>query len=144
MKNNDRPIYTNRLLITLIKEVDLEEVRNLHNEPSVLSKLSDSRFVSNEMQHDWFKSLEKSHNSFRFVCLSIETGNLIGVFRIDNFDQLNKSAMIGLDISERDIGDKVTRRKYTVVLRSIFMKRLGLIGYILIPSRTIKQREIYV
>lgn len=117
MKNNNRPIYTNRLLITLIKEEDLEEVRSLHNEPSVLSKLSDSRFVSNEMQHDWFKSLEKSRNSFRFVCRSIETGNLIGVFRIDNFDQLNKSAMIGLDISER-----YRRQSYATEIYSYFMK----------------------
>lgn len=117
MNINNRPIYTNRMVITPINELDLEEVRNLHNEPSVLSQLSDSRFVSNEMQNNWFKSLEKSKNSFRFVCRSTETGNLIGVFRIDNFDQLNKCVMIGLDISE-----KFRRQGYATEIYSYFMK----------------------
>jgi RimJ/RimL family protein N-acetyltransferase len=117
MKENNDPYYTKRLLITKIREVDLEEVRNLHNEPSVLNKLSDSRFVSIEMQHAWFKSLEKSNSSFRFVCREIKTGDLVGVFRIDNFDQLNKSVMIGLDILKG-----FRRQGYATEIYIFFMK----------------------
>lgn len=92
---------THRLTINIISSQDLEEVRNLHNEDSTLSQLTDNRFVTKQMQEDWFKAISTSNKSFRFVCRQKKDGVLVGVLRIDNFDNLNKSAMIGLDIAER-------------------------------------------
>jgi RimJ/RimL family protein N-acetyltransferase len=92
---------TNRLTINIISSQDLEEVRNLHNEDSTLSQLTDNRFVTKQMQEDWFRAISNSNKSFRFVCRKKKDGVLVGVLRIDHFDNLNKSAMIGLDVSER-------------------------------------------
>ena len=92
---------TPRLTINKISSQDLEEVRNLHNEDSTLSQLTDNRFVTKQMQEEWFKSISTSNKAFRFVCRQKIDGSLVGVLRIDNFDKLNKSVMIGLDVAER-------------------------------------------
>lgn len=92
---------TPRLTVSKISSQDLEEVRNLHNEDSTLSQLTDNSFVTERMQEEWFNALSSSNKSFRFVCRQKIDGSLVGVFRIDNFDNLNKSAMIGLDVAER-------------------------------------------
>jgi RimJ/RimL family protein N-acetyltransferase len=91
--------FTKRTTINLINECDLEDVRNLHNEDTVLSQLSDMTYVTKEMQDLWFENLSKSSKSFRYVCRSIVDGELIGVFRVDNMDAINKSVMVGLDIA---------------------------------------------
>ena len=90
---------TKRTRIDLIELKDIEDVRILHNEESVLFQLSDTTFITPEMQKLWFVNLMKSSNSFRYVCRSLENNDLIGVFRVDNFDMINKSAMIGLDVA---------------------------------------------
>ena len=92
---------TPRLTINKISSQDLEEVRNLHNEDSTLSQLTDNRFVTKQMQEEWFKSISTSNKAFRFVCRQKIDDSLVGVLRIDNFDKQNKSAMIGLDVAER-------------------------------------------
>lgn len=92
---------TPRLTVSKISSQDLEEVRNLHNEDSTLSQLTDDSFVTKQMQEEWFKALSTSNKAFRFICRQKIDGLLVGVFRIDNFDKLNKSAMIGLDVAER-------------------------------------------
>jgi hypothetical protein len=92
---------TLRLTINKISSEDLEEVRNLHNEESTLSQLTDNSFVTQQMQEEWFKTVSTSNKVFRFVCRQKIDASLVGVFRIDNFDKLNKSAMIGLDVAER-------------------------------------------
>jgi RimJ/RimL family protein N-acetyltransferase len=91
---------TNRLRINHITRQDLEEVRNLHNQETILSQLSDNTFITPEMQQNWYSIVSKSKKSFRLVCRHKTNNALVGVLRIDNFDMLNKSAMIGLDVSE--------------------------------------------
>ena len=92
---------TSRLTVKKISSHDLEEVRNLHNENSTLSQLTDNSFVTKRMQQEWFKSISTSNKAFRFVFRQKIDSSLVGVLRIDNFDKLNKSAMIGLDVAER-------------------------------------------
>jgi len=92
---------TKRTKIDLIAEKDLEEVRNLHNEESVISKLSDITYVTEEMQKLWYENLAKSTESFRYICRNLQTDELIGVFRVDKIDVINKSVMVGLDIAPK-------------------------------------------
>jgi RimJ/RimL family protein N-acetyltransferase len=108
--------FTKRLTIKLISEKDLEEARLLHNEPSVLSNLQNPDEVTVEMQLNWFKSLNNSQTSFRYVCRSKETSGLVGVFRVDNLDFNNRSVMIGLDISE-----KFRRQGFATEIYSFFI-----------------------
>lgn len=91
---------TQRLTLKLISLRDIEEVRFLHNDPSVLSNLTNPTEVSEQMQLNWFNAVEDSQTSYRYVCRHKKTNQLVGVFRIDNLEPLNRSAMIGLDISK--------------------------------------------
>jgi RimJ/RimL family protein N-acetyltransferase len=114
--------FTKRLTVKLISDKDLEEARLLHNEPSVLSKLRNPNEVTVEMQLDWFKSLNNSQTSFRYICRSKETSNLVGVFRVDNLDFDNRSVMIGLDISEKFRRQGFATEIYTFFIDYFFIR----------------------
>ena len=113
---------TLRLTIKKISSHDLEEVRNLHNEDSTLSQLTDNSFVTKQMQEEWFKAISTSNKAFRFVCRQKIDGSLVGVLRIDNYDKLNKSAMIGLDIAERFRKQGFANEIYECFLEFFFSK----------------------
>ena len=82
----------------LIEQRDLERVRALHNDESVLSQLTNVEQVSEKQQQKWFETLSSSTMSKRFV---VEHGSsFIGVFRVDLIDHVNGSVQVGLDIVE--------------------------------------------
>ena len=54
-------IDTPRLLISELSLEDLEEVRQLHNQPDTLRWLSNTRPVTSDEQVKWFKELQKTH-----------------------------------------------------------------------------------
>ena len=110
---------TNRVMIRLIGLEDLEEVRNLHNEPSTLNQLSDNRYVTASMQEVWFQKLQESASSFRYVCREIDSEDLIGVFRVDNLDTFNRSVMLGLDVAQ-----KFRRNGYATEIYKFFIEYL--------------------
>lgn len=89
---------TDRLIIRLMEEKDIEEVRQIHNDESTLKRLSDPFHVSKEEQLVWFRKISTSRNSRRFVLVLKESGELCGIFRIDDLDLANRSATIGADI----------------------------------------------
>ncbi len=92
-------IKTDRLKISPITKLDLEEARILHNNPEVLRWLSDTREVSRRQQEVWFANLEQSRTSRRFVVRTLQDNNFIGVFRFDCLDEENRSVNVGLDVS---------------------------------------------
>ena len=111
-----------RLKICSIKEEQLEWVRNLHNDPDVLSMLTDPHVVSVEEQIKWFNKLKTSSSSDR--CVVEDTGiccdNLVGVVRIDSFDSYNKSVCIGLDIHKDFRGRGYAKPIYHLLLNHFF------------------------
>ena len=110
-------LITKRTTINLIVENDIEEVRNLHNDHTVLFQLSDTTYVTKEMQKLWFENLSSSSKSFRYVCRSLDKNELVGVFRVDNMDSINKSVMVGLDVAV-----KYRRKGYAVEIYQFFIK----------------------
>ena len=111
---------TRRLEVSTLKFSDLEEARLLHNQYSVLSQLSDSRPVSLLQQREWFNKLSESISSTRLVLRNIESGVLVGVFRVDRIDIVNKSVMIGLDVHEKHRRQGYARETYLFILEKIF------------------------
>ncbi len=92
-------IRTSRLEIKPLAEEDLEAARILHNDSETLRWLSDTRVISQSDQVNWFKELQTSKSSMRLAVHLLKSNDLVGVFRIDHLDQLNKSVNVGLDIS---------------------------------------------
>ena len=134
---------TLRLTINKISSEDLEEVRNLHNEESTLSQLTDNSFVTQQMQEEWFKTVSTSNKVFRFVCRQKIDASLVGVFRIDEFDKLNKSAMIGLDVAERFRRQGFANEIYECFIEFFFSKLYFHRLYLNTLENNIPARNLY-
>jgi RimJ/RimL family protein N-acetyltransferase len=134
---------TLRLTINYISSKDLEEVRNLHNEESTISQLTDDSFVTKQMQEKWFKALSTSNKAFRFVCRQKIDASLVGVFRIDEFDKLNKSAMIGLDVAERFRRQGFANEIYECFIEFFFSKLYFHRLYLNTLENNIPARNLY-
>ncbi len=111
---------TARLEISSISKMDLEEVRLLHNEPSILLQLSDPNPVTRSAQIAWFKKLQQSEVSARMVIRNVLTRQLVGVFRLDRIDARNKSVMVGLDVAEKFRRLGFARETYSYMLGRVF------------------------
>lgn len=105
-------IQKNELSIRLMEKSDIEDVRTLHNDESVLRQLTDPRPVSEVQQVAWFEALSRSQSSQRYVVRNSVNGYLIGVFRVDNIDHINKSVMVGLDIAPTYRGRGISYQVY--------------------------------
>jgi RimJ/RimL family protein N-acetyltransferase len=90
---------TKRLLIRLLERGDLEEVRLLHNDDGTLAQLTDMAHVSEPQQEGWFQSVSTSRTSRRYVARLRSNGALVGVFRIDRIDPMNRNAFVGADVA---------------------------------------------
>jgi RimJ/RimL family protein N-acetyltransferase len=122
---------TARLVIQLISEDDLEEVRLLHNDSSTLNWLSDTSIVSQEEQIKWFRNLMNNSKSRRYVARTIANSAIVGVFRLDYIDFSNKSAQVGLDVEKSFRQKGYATEIYDQMLSYIFddlgMNRVGLV-----------------
>jgi len=90
---------SDRLVIRLMEEKDIEEARQLHNEESTLNRLTDPFHVSQEEQQLWFKRMSTSRKSRRYVLEHKESGKICGIIRLDEIDTVNRSASIGADVN---------------------------------------------
>jgi RimJ/RimL family protein N-acetyltransferase len=92
------PNFTDRLEIRLIERRDIEEARCLHNDDNTLFRLTDIEHVTEAQQERWFDSMSTSSSAKRYVARERETGDLVGVFRLDRIDWKNRNACVGLDV----------------------------------------------
>lgn len=86
----------------IIEERDIEWLRVLHNDPEVLYMLTDTSMISEKQQIAWFESISRSLKSKRLV-LEFQDAN-IGLARLDDIDNINRSICVGLDISKEHRG----------------------------------------
>lgn len=89
---------TDRLLISIMEKSDIEELRIFHNEDSTLLKLTDTNHISELQQEKWFSFISLSNTSKRYTVRLRKNKSLVGIFRLDRIDHLNKSVYVGADI----------------------------------------------
>ncbi len=102
---------------------DIEFARLLHNESSVLMKLSDPSHVSESQQERWFETISLSASSERYIIYEMESGNSVGVFRVDNIDRHNRSVCVGLDVVENKRGLGYAKQSYNYFLDLFFNQK---------------------
>lgn len=120
-KREEYPSYkSERLTYSAISKGDLEEVRELHNHPEVISRLTDVRPVNQIEQEVWFNRVSSSKSSYRIIAREIISGELVGVFRIDRIDSLNQNAQVGLDIHPKFQRRGFARETYHTLLNALF------------------------
>lgn len=98
----------------------IEWARLLHNDPEVLSMLTDTHEVSKEEQYSWFEKLENSTTSKRLVAFIDNTP--VGVVRLDSIDISNSSVCVGLDIHKDFRGSGFSRPIYKKLFKRLFIE----------------------
>ena len=128
MKNTNG---TKRLYIYIMEKKDLEELRKLHNEDGTLTKLSNVDHVSELDQEKWFFSMSESKQSKRYTVRLRTDNQLVGIFKIDNIDLVNKSAIVGADVVEHLRQQGYAKEMYEYFFNHLFKNqgfhRLGLV-----------------
>lgn len=114
-----KKIFYDDLIIKNLEFEEIELARKLHNEKDVIKFLTDPTIITKKKQVEWFKNLQKSEKSFRLVVYNNKK-QFIGVFRLDDFDQNNKSASVGLDIVKENRGKKYSTKIYNCLIEYLF------------------------
>ncbi len=105
-------------LLRILEKFELEWARELHNDPEVLTMLTDASFINETQQIKWYESLCTSTKSKRLV---IEyNGEKIGLVRLDDIDQVNQSICVGLDIAKVYRGQGHGKKSFKVLLEYVF------------------------
>ena len=105
---------------------DLEWARELHNDESTLSQLTDPEIITASQQEQWFASLDVSRTSKRFVVTASRETSIgpvsinVGIFRADAIDHKNRSVMVGLDIERKWRGHGFSIPIYEMLLSYYF------------------------
>ncbi len=90
-------IKTERLQIVPLEREDIEPLRLMRNDPTTRHWLTDTSIISKEAQEKWFEGLYHDYSRL-YLAIKDYKNNLVGVLRSDQWDRLNHSVRIGLDI----------------------------------------------
>lgn len=81
-----------------VERSDLELIRNEHNAEPVLLMLRDPTIVTETMQERWFQSISTNRNNTVFVIFHKSPEKVIGVWKLQNLDDVNRCTEMGMDI----------------------------------------------
>jgi RimJ/RimL family protein N-acetyltransferase len=87
----------NDIIIRVIEDSDLFELRKLRNDPVTWINLSRITFLTDHMQMKWYESLTERKDK-QYLIASTDEVDILGVVRMDEIDQINRSIRIGCDI----------------------------------------------
>ena len=104
-------IETKRLKIVLLEERHLEDLRKMRNDPTTSHWLTDITPISEEAQKEWFKKLQLDKSQM-YLAIEYKPENkninpklaefiaprFVGMLRSDEWDRINRSVRIGIDI----------------------------------------------
>ncbi len=90
-------IKTERLQIVPLESSDIEPLRLMRNDPTTRHWLTDTSIISKEMQSRWFDKLH-GDDSRLYLAIKNKEDSFVGILRSDQWDRINHSVRIGLDI----------------------------------------------
>ncbi len=90
-------IKTKRLQIVSLEREDIESLRLMRNDPTTRHWLTDTSIISKEAQEKWFDKLYDD-DSRLYLAIKNNKEQFVGVLRSDQWDRINHSVRIGLDI----------------------------------------------
>src|SRR5437870_3393799 len=99
---------------------DLELVRQMHNESGTLLQLGDPTLVSEEQQRAWFKAMSERRSDIVFVVCRPESNEIVGVWRLQNVDQINRITEVGVDIFSQYRRQGLGAKTYRMLLSYLF------------------------
>lgn len=83
-----------------LKKNHLEDVRKIRNDSTTNYFLTMIAPINEYMQDEWFKSLCLDGSKMYFI-IEDHQANVVGLIRCDEWDKINRSIRVGIDISPR-------------------------------------------
>jgi RimJ/RimL family protein N-acetyltransferase len=114
-------IFTDRLRIIPLEEKHLASLTELRNDPSTWKWLTDINPVNSTSQKDW---LERLHRDSSRLYLAIEVigtvYQFVGIIRSDNWDRVNRSVRIGIDLLQAYRGKGYATEAFSAFIDYLF------------------------
>lgn len=104
-----------------IDKSDLEKIRKMHNEDSTLLNLGDPTLISSTQQLEWWETISSSRVDTVYCICKKTYDNVIGVWRLQNLDEINRSCEIGADIFPEFRGQGLGKKTYKMILEYLFL-----------------------
>lgn len=108
----------NGLTMRPVEAGDLEQMRQLRNDPSTWPTLGSIDHISEEQQRAWFDRLCADKTRAYFVVY--EGDAFIGTIRMDERDTINRSVRVGADVVPAKRGKGYGTRIYRMLLKWCF------------------------
>lgn len=112
-------IKSHRLTIKALKEKHLEDLRNLRNDPETNTYLTTNIPINEISQKEWFKKLCLD-GSKMYMAIESPEDNFMGVVRVDEWDKVNRSVRIGIDIHKDFRGKGFATEAYKALFKYFF------------------------
>ncbi len=112
-------IQGQRVVIRILEEPDLENVRKLRNDPTVNEFLTTNIPINEEAQKQWFRQLSLDGSRAYYVIDDLQK-NFVGMVRTDQWDKINRSIRVGIDIVSSQRRKGFASEAYRVFLRYLF------------------------
>lgn len=102
-----------------IERQDIEILRQMRNDPDTWYYLGSPVLLTENDQLKWFESLYRSNNNQFFVYYN-DVSDLIGLIRMDEIDDLNRSIRIGGDVLPEFRGRGFGTKMYELMFKYCF------------------------
>lgn len=119
MKQKSHFLKSERIIIRTLEQKHLESLRTLRNDPNTSFYLTTVTPISVPAQKRWFES-QSLDNTKIYLSILTTDGTFVGLVRCDEWDKINLSIRIGIDIvpSERKKG--LATEAYDLLLDYLF------------------------
>lgn len=103
-----------------VERNDLELLRNEHNEESTLLKLGDPGVVTELQQLQWWEDISKNKNNAVYCIFLENKENVIGIWRLQNLDTVNRCVEVGIDIFKNYRGNGYSKKSFLMIFKYLF------------------------
>ncbi len=112
-------LKNNSISIKSLEAHHLEYFRALRNDPQTSYYLTSVVPINPVKQQQWFKGVSLD-DSRMFFAIESATGEFIGLVRCDEWDKINRSIRIGVDIVPKYRRQGLATQAYTLLLDFLF------------------------
>ena len=103
-----------------MEERDIELIREQHNEESTLLMLGDPTLVSPIQQKRWWEAMSQSRTNIQYCICHDNKNTVIGVWRFQNYDSINRNCEVGVDIFPEYRRKGFGEKAYRMILKYLF------------------------
>lgn len=103
-----------------VERQDIEIIRKEHNDESVLLMLRDPTIITELQQIQWFENISKSKNNTVYCIFSGSPENVIGVWKLQDLDNTNRSTEMGMDIFREFRGKGFGLKSFQMIFKYLF------------------------